>query len=260
MVITRALTEEEFLKKLHEAHGDDFVLLTPYTKNSAKIKLLHKPCGNIIEKTAAKMINKQAEGCYICSGKNWHKTTESFQKELDEKFPGRYTVLTEYKKAREKLLVRNNECGHEYMISPDNLLRGKGCPLEGIKNSKYARFVDKYLKDHKIEFEREKRYDDCVLERPLPFDFYLPQINMCIEVDGEFHYVKNKNPKYQGTENTSLEKVQLRDSIKTKYCTDNRIKLLRLPYFEFKNFEEILDREVLALYVNAEVTQEDKAS
>ena len=223
--------------------------------------MLHKPCGNIIEKIAAKMINKNAEGCYICSGKNWHKTTESFQKELDERFPGRYTVLGEYKKAREKLLVRNNDCGHEYMISPDNLLRGKGCPLDGIRNSKYSKFVDKYLRENNIEFEREKRYKDCIFERPLPFDFYLPKINMCIEVDGEFHYIQNGGGSY-GIKNTAgdLKNVQLRDSIKTKYCEDNGIKLLRLPYFEFKNFKNILDEKVLNLYVNAEVTQEIKAS
>lgn len=251
----RAMTEEEFLQKLRNAHGDDFVLLTPYVRNSDKITLLHKPCGNIITKVAAKMICKNPEGCYFCSGKNRWKTTESFQKELDIKFPGRYTVLGEYEKARKKLLVRNNECGHEYMVTTDNLLRGKGCPYEGIRNSKYSKFVDKYLSDRKIEFEREKRYDDCVFERPLPFDFYLPEINMCIEVDGEFHYIESKSEKsIQNAKNSRLELVQLRDSIKTQYCKDNNIKLLRLPYYDFKKFGKILDEEVIALYVNAEVS------
>ena len=84
---------------------------------------------------------------------------------------------------------------------------------------------------------------------------------MCIEVDGEFHYIQNSGGSY-GIKNTAgdLKNVQLRDSIKTKYCEDNGIKLLRLPYFEFKNFKNILDEKVLNLYVNAEVTQEIKAS
>lgn len=251
----RALSQEEFLAKLKEAHGNEFELLSPYTRNSDKVKLLHKKCGKIIEKQASKMINAHPEGCYYCNGKNRWKTTKSFQQELDERFPNKYTVLGEYVRARQKLLVRNNFCGHEYMASPDNLLRGKGCPLCGIKNSKYARFVEEYLKGHKISFVREKIFEDCINKRPLPFDFYLSDFNVCIEVDGEFHYIQpwNDDSNKFRVGNSKLEEVQFRDGIKTKYCENNQIKLIRLPYFEFKNFETILNEE-LSLYVNAEVS------
>ena len=77
----------------------------------------------------------------------------------------------------------------------------------------------------------------------------------------KIHYVQNETGTY-GIKHTScdLENVQRRDAIKTKYCEENNIKLLRLPYFEFNNFKDILDKEILSLYANTEVNQEIKAS
>ena len=34
------------------------------------------------------------------------------------------------------------------------------------------------------------------------------------------------------------------DTIKTKYCEDNNIKLIRIPYWEFDNIENILIKEL----------------
>jgi len=48
--------------------------------------------------------------------------------------------------------------------------------------------VEDYFERHNIAFEKEKRFDDCRNVRVLPFDYYIPDKNLCIEVDGEFHY------------------------------------------------------------------------
>ena len=34
------------------------------------------------------------------------------------------------------------------------------------------------------------------------------------------------------------------DNIKTQYCQQNNIKLIRIPYWEFKNIENILIKEL----------------
>lgn len=44
--------------------------------------------------------------------------------------------------------------------------------------------------------------------------------------------------------NEGFEKIKIRDAIKNKYCEDNRIKLIRIPYTEFKNIEIILSQEL----------------
>ena len=60
---------------------------------------------------------------------------------------------------------------------------------------------------------------------------------MLLEADGEQHYT----PEYYVTFNNEeerLEKFKKRqklDNIKNQYCKDNNIKLIRIPYWEFKN-------------------------
>jgi len=249
--MTRKLTTYEFEKRLEDNFGDQFKLLSEYINNSTKVKLLCKHCGNIIYKTPKKMTSKdKPEGCYICSGENWFKTRETLQKEVDERYPNTYIIIGEYEKARKPLEVKKITCGHVFLISPDNLLRGKSCPYCSIKQSSYMNLVENILDKYGIKYTKEKTFDDCRNIRPLPFDYYVDNLNILIEVDGEFHYEE----KLSGRQ--SLEEVQKRDNIKTKYCKDNNIKLVRLPYYKKENFEEILIKE-LNLHVNTEVTNQN---
>lgn len=244
--MTKRLTTEEFQNRLDEYFGKgEFIVLDEYVNNSTKLRILHTKCNNIIYKRPAKMIGLEHEGCYICAGKNCYKTKEVLQKEVDERYPGKYNIIDDYINARTPILVENLECGHKYMISPDNLLRGKGCPKCGIRHSSYMQIVEDYLDNHGIQYVKEKRFDDCVNVRPLPFDYYIESMNTCIEVDGEFHY--RVNSVYKNNRHAEYEEVMKRDNIKTNYCQKNNIKLIRLPYFEKDNFESILDKE---LHVN----------
>ena len=69
----------------------------------------------------------------------------------------------------------------------------------------------------------------------MPFDFYLPDYNMCIEYDGIQHFEPTE---CFGGEKRFLE-TQQNDLIKTRYCEQNDIILLRIRYNE--NINEILD-------------------
>ena len=247
----KKLTTSEFKERLYNLYGDQFEVLSEYVNNVTKITLKCNHCGNIIQKAPVKMTGSTHEGCYICSKKNGHKTTDYFQKELDEKYPNTYTVLGEYVRARDPLLVQRKDCGHAYYASPDNLLRGKGCPKCSIEHSSYTKIVEQYLNKNNIKYKPEKRFDDCKHIRTLPFDYYLPDYHTCIEVDGEFHFPNSSIYKYN--ERSSYENVKMRDDIKTKYCKDNNIKLIRLPYYEKDEFVEILDIE---LHANTETTNQ----
>ena len=76
-------------------------------------------------------------------------------------------------------------------------------------------------------------------KRVLPFDFYLLDYNTCIEYDGSLHYETG----YSETQE-DLEDRQKKDNIKTQYCKDHNIKLIRIPYWEFKNIENILKQKL----------------
>lgn len=231
--MSKKCTQEEFEEKLKDATNDAFDVIGEYIANDVKIALRCHKCGQIIYKRPSKMTSSRPEGCYFCTKKNRWKTTESFSEEVEERYPGQYVILGEYIKAREPLLVQHLRCGHTYKITPDNLLRGKGCPYCSNRFSTYASEVEHIFAKYNFKYEREKRYSDCKYKRVLPFDYYLPEYNACIEVDGEYHF----QPSY-GEE--KLHIVQERDQIKEDYCRQHGIPLLRLPYFEQDNFENLI--------------------
>ncbi len=118
---------------------------------------------------------------------------------------------------------------------------GIGCPL--CKISKGEMKINNYLQNNKILFKNQKTFHNCrsLKNNLLKFDFYLIDYNICIEYDGEFHYIPLfNNEKYQ----ENLIKTQYHDKIKTQYCLDNNIKLIRIPYWEFNNIETILEKEI----------------
>ena len=84
----------------------------------------------------------------------------------------------------------------------------------------------------------------------LSFDFYLPEHNLCIEYDGEHHYKSVRfNGKSIESSEKAFKKTQLHDQIKTDYCLNNNIQLFRIPYWDFKNIEQILEKELQIAHV-----------
>jgi hypothetical protein len=43
---------------------------------------------------------------------------------------------------------------------------------------------------------------------------------------------------------SDLDETRRRDKIKDDYAKQKNIKLLRIPYFEFQNISEILEKEI----------------
>ena len=77
------------------------------------------------------------------------------------------------------------------------------------------------------------------------FDFYLPDYHICIEYDGEGHYMPIKRGNMTEEQATEVfESIKCRDEIKNIYCDKNRIQLLRIPYWEFNNINDILYKEL----------------
>jgi very-short-patch-repair endonuclease len=70
---------------------------------------------------------------------------------------------------------------------------------------------------------------NCRNKKPLPFDFYLPELNICIEYDGIQHY-KTWKGKQADLYIVNLQKTKQHDLIKTNFCKDNGIRLIRIPY------------------------------
>jgi hypothetical protein len=129
-------------------------------------------------------------------------------------------------------------CGYNWPAKIHNRTNGTGCPV--CKLSRGERRIESCLKKKNISYDPQHCFIDCRGEKySLPFDFYLPDYNCCIEYQGEQHYGVLRNEFFGGEE--SLKKRQVRDSIKEEYCRRNGIYLLIIPYWNFDSIENVLD-------------------
>jgi len=114
-----------------------------------------------------------------------------------------------------------------------------GCPK--CATSKLEKAIEEFLINNNIEYVTQFRFKDCRNKKPLPYDFYLPKLNICIEADGIQHI---KAYKFFGGEEKFL-RTKKHDQIKTDYCLSNDILLIRIPYSKLKNIPEILTELLL---------------
>ncbi len=93
--------------------------------------------------------------------------------------------------------------------------------------------IENWLTNHAIPFEKQKRFKDCRWKFPLPFDFYIPEINCLIEFDGEQHFspVGFSKKISKDVMESKFKLTQLKDQIKTNYAKDKGFKFLRIPFF-----------------------------
>jgi very-short-patch-repair endonuclease len=110
--------------------------------------------------------------------------------------------------------------------------------------SKTEKFIKKY---YNKEIDLQKKfsvYDDiCNKDRTLFVDFYLPEDNIIIEYDGEQHYKWVKL--FQKTYEDYVDQVN-RDNCLIRYCKENNIRLLRIPWKNNNNLEDVV-REFLVM-------------
>ena len=129
------------------------------------------------------------------------------------------------------------QCDCDNIIEVPSLLLKSGnktsCGLCGHK-SKGEMLIAQYLDLMDIKYIREYKIDNCKDKRALPFDFYLPDYNLCIEYNGIQHYQEC------GWGKDKLSYTQEHDKIKKEYCLNNNIQLLIISYLEQDNIEEIL--------------------
>lgn len=132
-------------------------------------------------------------------------------------------------------------CGNTFTSEYIEVARGRKvrCDACTRRQSHYALLTEQWLMENCIAYIKEKRYKNCRDQQPLPFDFYLCDYNILIEVDGEQHF-KDNSPYFSPL-------IQYHDSIKNNFCCNNHIKLIRIPYWEYygSGYKDILSLNIL---------------
>lgn len=166
-------------------------------------------------------------GCPLCGREKLslaqRKTPEEYEEELKRANPT-IICIDKYVDANTKIKVKCLTCNLAWDVNPFNIIKGHGCPM--CNKSLGENAIRGWLIEHNIDFIPQKRFKDCKDKRSLPFDFYIPSKNTAIEYDGEQH---SRAVDWFGGKK-GLEYITKHDNIKTKYCIDNNINLLRITY------------------------------
>lgn len=233
----RLKPHEQFVSELYKINKN-IKVLGGYTGAKNKVD-----CECLIHNEKFSMNSKHLlrgeTSCKKCIDIKFHlgglKSHEQFVQELAS-INSDIEVIGEYDGAKTGVEVKCLKCGHIWSPVADSLLHGYGCP--NCRVSKGEERVEKYLIKNNIDYEHPKKFPDLRNVNPLSYDFYLPEYNLLIEYQGQFHDGSTSmvlREKY-------FDKQQKNDKIKRDYASKNNYNLLEIWYHDFDNVESILDK------------------
>lgn len=234
----------EDLKSLCEEKGFIFndCDYVRWTNGAHKVRI-HATCKQHIDKGIQFFdygnlkINKC--GCKYCIGQG--RTQESYQKELNDNH--RNITILEFNGYMD-ILAKCDKCEYVWKAKGVNLTQGHGCPR--CNHSRYEKMVERVLLDQNITHIPQHWFPDCRDAAPLPFDFYLPDKNVLIEVDGQGHYRPINFGGISDEKATkAFELTKKHDAMKTAYCKEHNIPLFRIPYYDLDNKQINLAQYIL---------------
>jgi hypothetical protein len=222
-------TTQDFINESKKIHGDKYdYSMVDYKNNRTKINIICSKHG-VFQVRPNDHLSKKS-GCKKCIG----YSEEEFINYANKIHKNRYDYSSiKIQNVKIKIEIICPVHGIFYQTI-HNHLYGCGCPI--CKLSKGELQIKTYLDENKIKYIREKKFKGCKDKRMLPFDFYLPKQNICIEFDGEQHF---KPINYFGGI-TNFEHIKNRDKIKNDFCIKNNIKLIRLTKENFHEIEKLL--------------------
>lgn len=151
------------------------------------------------------------------------KTNTDFINEIKDKFGDEYLFLEKYKNAKTPILCRH-KCGHEWYISPTNILQGKGCP-KCKKKLKYT------LDDAKQMFENKG---------------LILLANEYIDANTKMPFICKKH-KDKGIQLKTLSSVINRDTLGCKYCGYEESKRKQIDLNLYDEMRECFKKNGLLL-------------
>ena len=107
-----------------------------------------------------------------------------------------------------------------------------------VRKSSGEYIVKKFLISHDIKSESQKKFPDCKDKRPLPFDEYLPELKILIEIQGVQH------KKGWGQKDASFQYIYMHDQIKKNYAISNGFRFIEIWDTTEKNINNILQTQI----------------
>jgi len=188
-------------------------------------------CGKCDYIYKTKYLPYKSHKCAKCAG-NLKKTHNEIEKHVLDN--GDILISKNVEGTKMKIDIKCSICNNIYNIRISSYLQGHRCNICNM--SKGERNIIDYLKKNNIKYIHNKKFADCKNINCLPFDFYVNE-KFIIEFDGKQHFETNEY--FGGEEEYKIRRNN--DIIKTKYCIDKNILLLRISYDYVNRIDYVLD-------------------
>ena len=227
-----------------ESFNGNILLSEPsiYKTTRTKLDIECGICGEMFKRDFTDYKRSKHKACPECSLKLLGESRR-YSQEYVEKFvnDNGCELISEYIKSNLPIDIRC-ACGEKFTTIFNEFNNGykRQCDKCSGKMSKGEKFLSEWFELKEIEFEPQKKFSDCKYKAELPFDFYIPDLNTVIEVDGFLHYEFNE---YFHKTQENFELCKLRDKIKNQYCIDNNINLIRIKYKTVRDIENWVDTD-----------------
>jgi len=225
----------EDVKELIESGGD--ILLSKTYKNCiSKLDIECGGCGNRYPTTYSRY--RKGNRCRKCAIQK-NTIRQSYSQEFVSTYIVKYgdKLLDKYVNGSTKIKIKCGSCNKVFKMCFSSY-KNIGCRCLCKSMSKGERAVDHYLTNNNITYETQKTFNGCKNRISLRFDFYLKDYDVLIEFDGIAHF---KEVGLFGGKKYLKEKRK-NDIIKNIFCIKNNKKLLRIPYQDIKQIDDILDK------------------
>nr|DAN84843.1 MAG TPA: restriction enzyme [Caudoviricetes sp.] len=212
-----------------------------HDKSHPRYYICRCSCGTIKSVFSGSLKFGKTNSCGCLKNKHVkQKNKDNAESYIGEKY-GKLTIVDYFLKGKSYWYKCRCDCGAEVSVIGKNLFNGNTYSC-GCVNSKANELMDKILTQKRIPFKREVKFEDCCDKKPLPFDFAIyneyNELLGLIELNGSLHYSAS------GTGWDTPERLirqQKHDYIKRKFCEDNKIPFLIIPYQYFNDIEKFLE-------------------
>ena len=190
----------------------------------------------------------QGCGCALCAGVLNKLSTEDRKQRWIERCRKKFNDRFDYSQfeyvdndTKGTIICREHHCS--FITDPWTHLRGSGaCPL--CSSSKGEALIRTWLENNKVKFDTQYKLpnENMFCKRQyLLADFYLPDLNLIIEMNGEQHY---QPVEHFNTKDWTFEDQQIRDDTLRAYCKTHKISLLEIKYDKIDKIPQILSKAI----------------
>jgi len=236
-------TMEEFVVKSKVVHGADRYSYDKvvYASAHTKVVITCLKHGDF-EQTPNNHIH--GKGCPKCGGIEKSTMEEFVAKAKVVHGSDRYSYdKVVYVSNKTKVIITCKKHG-DFEQTPNHHTRGVGCPK--CNSSKGEDIIRTLLTEQRYQYKEQARFQSCKNINPLPFDFSVNAPDQrLIEFHGKQHYepysFRGNRKDTQEQMEANLARIQLHDAIKAKWCEDNNVPLLVIPYWDKHRIPELLE-------------------